>query len=75
MMATMDLSVAPPLVLEAIANLGTLAMHALAERLLTIALMMLVVGSVTVFALTAFAWLWIKHTFGEFHLRPSAARS
>ena len=75
MIAAMDWFTAPPLVLLAIVNLGTFAMHALAERLLTIGLVVFVVGGVTLFALAGFAWLWIKHVFAELHLRPSTLQS
>ena len=50
-------------------------MDALLERLLTLALAACVIGGVTIFAVTAFAWLWVKHTVGELlHLPPIAAR-
>ena len=50
-------------------------MDALAQRLLALLLSVLIIGSVTIFAVTAFAWLWLKHTLGELlHLHPSAAR-
>ncbi|HEV8679148.1 MAG TPA: hypothetical protein VGQ90_07215 [Stellaceae bacterium] len=63
----------PPLIVGAISNLAALALQAVAERLLTIALATLVVGGVGVFVLTAFAWLWIKHAIDDLHARPSAA--
>ena len=70
----MDLIVTIPLIGGAILGLSTVAMDALAERLLTIVLAVLIIGSVTVFALTAFAWLWIKHAVGELLHLPSPAR-
>ncbi len=71
----MDLIATSPLVVGSIVSLSTFAMDALVERLLTIVLTVFIVGSVSVFALTAFAWLWLKHTVGTLlHLRPSPAR-
>jgi hypothetical protein len=72
MLAGMDFFAAIPPVVGAIANLSVLAMNALAERLLAIALAVLIVGGVTVFALTAFAWLWVKHAVAELHHLPAS---
>jgi hypothetical protein len=43
-------------------------MEALAQRLVTIAVV--IIGGVGVFAVSAFAWLWLKRTVVE--LQPSA---
>jgi hypothetical protein len=69
----MDWMTTIPLIVGAIGKLSALAMHALAERLLTFALAILFISGVSVFALTAFAWLWIKHAIGEVHARPRTA--
>ena len=75
MIAAMDLIATFPLVIGAILNVSASAMDALLERLLTLALAACVIGGVTIFAVTAFAWLWAKHTVGELlHLPPIAAR-
>jgi hypothetical protein len=76
MIAAMDLIATFPLVIGAIINVSASAMDALVERLLTIALAAFVIGSVAIFVVTAFAWLWIKHAAGALlHLPPIAARS
>ncbi len=49
-------------------------LEALAERLPTILLAVLIIGSVGVFAITAFTWLWIKHAVGVQHASASTAR-
>ena len=73
MIAAMDWMTTIPLIVGAIGQLGAMALQALAQRLLTIVLAGLIIGGVSVFALTAFAWLWIKHAIDELHARPSAA--
>ena len=71
----MDLIATSPLVVGSIVSLSTFAMDALVERLLTIVLAVIIIGSLTAFALSAFTWLWLKHTVGMLlHLRPSPAR-
>jgi hypothetical protein len=62
-----------PLIVGATSNLGALAGQAIAERLLTILLAVFIVGGVSVFALCAFAWLWMRRAVVEFHAPPSAA--
>jgi len=74
MVAGMDWLTTFPLVVGAIGNIGASALGALAERLLTILLAVMIAGSVSVFAVTAFTWLWIKRWIGEEHTSPSAAR-
>lgn len=74
MIADMDWLTTFPLVVGAIGNIGASALAALAERLLTILLAVLIIGGVSVFAVTAFTWLWIKRWIGEQHPSPSAAR-
>ena len=66
----MDCLTTLPLIVGAIGNVSAGASVALAERLLTILLAIFIVGGVSVFVLTAFAWLWIKHAFGE---QPASA--
>ena len=67
MIAGMDCLTTLPLIVGAIGNLSAGAMQVLAERLLTILLAIFLIGGVGGFAITAFAWLWIKHAFGEQH--------
>lgn len=62
-----------PLIVGAVGNLGAAALDAVAQRLLTIALSALLVGGVTLFAVTAFAWLWVRRTVGELHPPPASA--
>lgn len=70
----MDWLTALPMVLDGIAQLSASAMSALAARLLTIGLAALIIAGVTVFALTGFAWLWLRRTLDELlHIRPTAA--
>ncbi len=65
-----------PMMIDSIAQVSASAMAALAQRLLTIGLAALIIVGVTGFALTGFAWLWIRRTADELlHIRPSAARS
>jgi len=66
----MDCLTTLPLIVGAIGNVGAGALQALAERLLTILLAFFIIGSVGVFAVTAFAWLWVKHAFGGPHASP-----
>jgi len=73
MIADMDWLTTFPLVIGAIGNIGAGTLGALAERLLTILLAVLIIGGVGVFAVTAFTWLWIKRWIGEQHPSPSAA--
>jgi len=63
-----------PLVVGTIGNVSVSALEALAERLVTILLAIFIIGSVGVFAVTAFTWLWIKRWLGEQHASPSTAR-
>jgi hypothetical protein len=74
MIAGMDWLTTIPLIVGVIGKLCALALEALAERLLTILLAVLIIGGASVFALTAFAWLWVKHAIGEHHASPSMAR-
>jgi len=74
MIAGMDWLTTIPLVVGAIGNVSTSVLAALAERLVAILLAALIIGSVTVFAVTAFTWLWIKRAIGMQHASPSAAR-
>ena len=70
MIAGMDCLTTLPLIVGAIGNVSAGASVALAERLLTILLAIFIVGGVSGFALTAFAWLWIKRTIGGSHASP-----
>jgi len=70
----MDWLTTIPLVVSAIGNVSNSALEALAERLVTILLAVLIIGGVSVFAVTAFAWLWVKRIIGEPHASPSTAR-
>jgi len=70
MIGGMDCLTTLPLIVSVIGNVSAGAMQVLAERLLTILLTVFIIGGVSVFALTAFAWLWIKHAFGE---QPASA--
>jgi hypothetical protein len=70
MIAGMDCLTTLPLIVGVIGNVSACAMQALAERLLTILLAIFLIGGVSVFAITGFAWLWIKHAFGEHHASP-----
>ncbi len=70
MIAGMDCLTTLPLIVGVIGNLSAGAMQVLAERLLTILLAIFLIGGVSVFAITGFAWLWIKHAFGEHHASP-----
>ena len=74
MIAAMDCLTTIPLVVGVIGNLCSFALEALVVRLLTIALAVFVIGGVSVLAVTAFAWLWLKHAIGELHAAPSTAR-
>ncbi len=74
MIAGMDWLTTIPLVVGAIGNVSASGLEALAERLVTILLAVLIIGGVSVFAVTAFTWLWIKHAIGEQHATPNTAR-
>jgi hypothetical protein len=74
MIAGMDWLTTIPLIVGVIGNLSALALQALAVRLLTILLAVLIIGGVSVFAVTAFAWLWVKGAIGVPHASPSMAR-
>jgi hypothetical protein len=74
MLANMDWLTIIPLVVGTVDNVGASALAALAERLVTLLLAVLVIGGVSVFAVTAFTWLWIKRWIGEQHAAPSTAR-
>ncbi len=72
----MDWMTAPPMIIDSIAQVSASAMSALATRVLTIALAAAVIAGLAGFALAGFAWLWLKHTFGEFfHIPATPARS
>ena len=70
MIAGMDWLTTIPLIVGVISNLSAIALESLAERLLTIVLAGLIVGSVGVWALTELAWLLIKRAIGELHALP-----
>ena len=74
MLGGMDYLDAIPPIVGFISHLSYLVMQALAERLLTIVLAVFLIGGVTAFAVTAFAWLWLKRVIGELHASPSLAR-
>jgi hypothetical protein len=74
MMAGMDWLTAIPLIVGAIGKLSACALQALAARLLTVVLTVFFVAGLSLFAVTAFAWLWLKRLVGELHALPSAAR-
>ena len=66
----MDSLTTLPLIVGAIGNVSAGASVALAERLLTILLAVFIIGGVSIFAVTAFAWLWLKHAIGGPHASP-----
>ena len=70
----MDWLTTIPLIVGVISNLSATILQSLAEWLLTIILAGVIIGGVTVFALTGFAWLWIKRALGELYPAPSAVR-
>ena len=70
MIAVMDMLTTIPLIVGVISNLSAITLQLLAERLLTIVLAGLVVGSVGVWALTELVWLLFKRAIGEFHVLP-----
>jgi hypothetical protein len=70
MIAGMDYLATIPPIVGVISNLSAITLQLLAERLLTIVLAGLVVGSVTVWALTELLWLRIKRAIGELHALP-----
>ena len=71
MLGGMDCLTIFPLIVGAIGNVSAGALQALAERLLTILLAVFIIGSVGVFAVTAFAWLWVKRAFRGPHASPT----
>lgn len=72
MMRAMDWLATFPLIVGAVGNLSAAALDAVAQRLLTIALAALIIGGVAVFAVTAFAWLWVRRTVAELHPPPAS---
>ena len=70
MIAGMDCLKTLPQIVGVIGNVGAGALEALADRLLRILLAVFIIGGVSVFAMTAFAWLWIKHAIGGPHASP-----
>ena len=70
----MDKLTTIPLIVGVISNLSALAVEAIAQRLLTIVLVVFIIGGVSIFALTGFAWLWLKRAVGELHPPPTTAR-
>ena len=72
MIKNMDWLATFPLIVGAVGNLSAAALDAVAQRLLTIALAALLVGGVTLFAVTAFAWLWVRRTVAELHPPPAS---
>lgn len=72
----MDWLMAFPMVIDGIAQLTASAMAALAHRLLVIALAALIISGIAVFAVTGFAWLWLKQVVAELlHVPPDTAAS
>jgi hypothetical protein len=69
----MDLLTTLPPVVGSLSSLCADASQALAARLLTIALAALIISGVGVFAMAAFAWLWLKRLIGDLHLAPLRA--
>jgi hypothetical protein len=70
MIAGMDCLKTLPQIVGVIGNVSAGALEALADRLLRILLAVFIIGGVSVFAITAFAWLWLKRTIGEPHASP-----
>ena len=66
----MDCLTTLPLIVGVIGNVSAGALQVLAERLLTILLAVFIIGGVSIFAVTAFAWLWLKHAIGGPHASP-----
>ena len=73
MIAGMDWLTTIPLIVGVISNLSAIVLQSLAERLLTIGLAAVIVGSAGVLVLTELLWLWIKHAIGDLHPAPRAA--
>ena len=71
MIAAMDWLTIIPLIVGVISNLSTCTSEALAGRLLTILVAVLIIGSVSVLALMAFACLWMKRSIDEQHASPT----
>jgi hypothetical protein len=67
MIAGMDWLTTIPLIIGDIGNMSAFVLETLAERLLTIFLAVFIIGGISIFAITAFAWLWIKRAIGELH--------
>ncbi len=63
----MDWSNASLLIVNVIANLGSLGLEEVGKRLFTLLLVVYGVGSLAVFALTVFAERWIKRATAELH--------
>ena len=70
MIAGMDYLATIPPIVGVISNLSAITLQLLAERLLTIVLAGLVVGSVGVWALTELAWWLLKRAIGDLHVLP-----
>jgi hypothetical protein len=70
MLGGMDCLTTLPLIVGAIGNVSAGVLEALAERLLTILLAVFIIGGVSIFAMTAFAWLWVKRAIGGPHASP-----
>ena len=70
----MNWSTTIPQIVSAFVNLSEFTAKTIAERVLTMMLAILIVGGVSVFAVMAFAWLWIKQAVGELHPALSVAR-
>ena len=71
MIGGMDwLTTIPPIV-GVIGNVSAGVLESLVERVVTIFLAVFIIGGVSVFTLTAFAWLWIKRVIREWHASPA----
>jgi hypothetical protein len=69
----MDWLTTLPLIVGVIGNVGISAVEALAERLSTLLLALVLIGGVSAFAFTIFASLSIRRVFGD-HAAPSVVR-
>lgn len=75
MIGGMDWMTTIPLIVGVIGKLSAFALQALVERLLTLALAVLIIGGASILALTGLAWLRFKHAIGEVYARPGTAPS
>jgi hypothetical protein len=71
----MDPLTAIPPIVKLLTNLPLLIAQALAERLLTVLLAIFLIGGVSAFIVSAFAWLWLKRAVADLHLLSRTAHN